>query len=312
MAEQASRTAAYMAFVRALESMRTPEEQLCDDPYALLFIPPAMQAVVQLSTVPGLGRLVPRMVDRAWPGTRAAGIARTRLIDAALIEALSADARQVVLLGAGYDSRGYRIPGVDRARVFEVDRSATLAMKKRRLRMRFGALPDHVEYVESDFKLGDLDRAMTAAGFDFEARSFFVWEGVTSYLEPDAGDATLRWVAHAAPRGSRIAFTYLERAVLEDPERFGGTGLTNANLRRSGEPWTFGLDPAQLETYLSERGFALLEDMRSVEHYESLTGSRDRHAGGGYEFFHVALAEIGDAQSPRGSREAATPQPART
>jgi DNA ligase D-like protein (predicted polymerase) len=80
-----------------------------------------------------------------WPGARSSGVARTRLIDDLVTAALEEGVEQIVLLGAGFDSRAYRLPGIDRARVFEVDHPATHAAKKGRLRKFFARLPSHVD-----------------------------------------------------------------------------------------------------------------------------------------------------------------------
>lgn len=281
-----------MALFRALESARRPSaRRLFDDPFARGFLRPSLRAVVRLSSLSGAGNAISWFIDRRWPGARSSAVARTRLIDDALGDALRAGVEQVVLLGAGYDCRAYRVPGVQGTRVFEIDHPATLGVKREHLRQVLGALPAHVVFVGIDFNRQTLAQAMEAAGFAPRAHTFFIWEGVTNYLAEAAVDATLRYVqAHARP-GSRILFTYIHRGVLDGSVSFAGTQNVVALLARNSEPWTFGLDPRELPAYLHDRGLELLEDVGAAEYRKRYLGAA-ADAMTGYEFYRAALAEI--------------------
>jgi methyltransferase (TIGR00027 family) len=287
---QASQTAEFMALFRALESARLPEKRLFEDPYAKGFLKPSLRFVVRLSRIPALGAWVPGRIDHRWPGARTSGVARTRLIDDMLIRALRDGIEQVAIMGAGFDSRAYRIPGIERARVFEIDHSDTLAAKRERLQRMLGALPAHVVFVEIDFNRQSLEEVLKAASFDSKLPTFFIWEGVTNYLTAQAVDATLRFVSSNAA-GSQIVFTYVHSEVLDNPAGFDGTRTLTRTLQRLGEPWTFGLDPAELPGYLKARGLELVEDIGSVEYRKRYMGSDPRHTRG-YEFYRAALARV--------------------
>ncbi len=288
---RASRTAEFMALFRALESYRRPRgERLFEDPLAIAFLRPPLRLAVLLARVPLVGRVVPGFIDYRWPGARSSGVARTRLIDDLLAGALGEGVDQVVLLGAGFDCRAHRLHGIDRSRVFEVDRSATLGAKQARLRRRLPRLPDHVVFVEADLEDQDLESALRSAGFSPITRSFFVWEGVTNYLTADAVDATLRRVAALAAPGSRLLFTYVHRGLLDGSIAFAGGRRLSRTLRRIGEPWSFGLDPAEVSGFLAQRGFRLLEDWGAAD-YRSRYLGRGADRLRGYEFYRAALAE---------------------
>jgi len=219
------------------------------------------------------------------------------LIDDALIDALSHGTTQVVILGAGFDCRAYRIPGIDGARVFEVDHPATLATKKSVLK-RIPRLPlGHVRFVETDFNRQSLAEVMDASGFDRQARTFFIWEGVTNYLTGEAVDATLRYLANAGQRESKILFTYIHRNVLHDPRSFEGAEKSVSVVARAGEQWTFGIDPKELRPYLAERGLDLIEDVGSLEYRRRYMRPSGPHMKG-YEFYRVALARIPQTTRP--------------
>jgi methyltransferase (TIGR00027 family) len=288
----ASKTAEYMALFRALESSRRPAKaRLFTDHFAYRFLRPSLRAVVRLSRLPFGSSPVAWFIDWRWPGARASGIARTQLIDDALIDALRRGFGQVVILGAGFDCRAYRIRDIERTRVFEVDHPATLAVKRDLLKRKLGGLPRHVGFVEVDFNRQPLDEVMEAAGFDRRARTFFIWEGVTNYLTERAVDATLRYLASAGQPGSRVLFTYIDRGVLDDPSGFAGARNSVSMVERAGERWTFGIEPAQLASYLAEHGFELIEDIGSLE-YRARYLKPSRLGMRGYEFYRAALAQI--------------------
>jgi len=277
-----------MALFRALESSRSPPRiKLFDDPFAYFFLRRALQGVVQLSRVPVLGSAVPRLIDLRWPGARSSGIARTRLIDDYVSASIREGIEQIIILGAGFDCRAYRIAGIEMTQVFEVDHPATLSKKKEGVRRIFGGLPKHVTYVDVDFETQPLGQNLHDAGLNAEERCFFIWEGVTNYLTEQAVDGTLCYTAGVP--GSRIVFTYVHRGVLDGSATFGGTRHVRSTLRRTGETWTFGLYPEHLKAYLAEHGIDLMEDIGASEYRVRYLGASARRVKG-YEFYRVAFA----------------------
>jgi methyltransferase (TIGR00027 family) len=234
--------------------------------------------------------LVLRLVDARTPGARTSGIARTRYIDDALRAALDDGVEQVVVLGAGFDCRAHRTPGIDRVRVFEVDHPDTQAAKRRCLSPVLTSGPNPVIYVATDFNQRRLEGAMADADYDRARRTFFIWEGVTNYLDARAVDTAFDWFATAAP-DSRVVFTYVHRLMLDDPAAFRDGEQLLRNLRQIGEPWTFGFDPSELPGNLQARGLELVEDLGATEYrarYWPLEGGRMV----GYEFYRVATARV--------------------
>ena len=291
--EQASRTAEYMALFRALESGRPAATRLFTDRFARGFLPPSLRAVEAVSRLPFAGALIPWLIHRWWPGPLGAGICRTRFIDDALRAALQSGVGQVMILGAGFDSRAYRIPGIERTHVFEVDHPATQAAKRARLEHLLGQLPAHVTFVPIDFNQQALADVLTSAGLEPRARSFVIWEGVTNYLTAEAVDTTLRFLARATPPGSRILFTYIHRGILDGSVHFEGAQESIVTVGRAGEPFTFGFDPAELPGYVAQRGLALVEDVGAADYrarYLDPLGRHDKVS----EFYRAALVEVCD------------------
>src|SRR5512134_2696244 len=143
--QQPSLTAIGIAMARAVESEKAAEDRICDDPYARRFVPAWLYDVFSFFLKLGYAE---------WRGPGGWGflVARDRYIDDVLRHALDQGLQQLVILGAGYDSRAYRLkelPG--RVKVFEVDHPATQKAKLARLRAIFGKVPGHVAYVPIDF-----------------------------------------------------------------------------------------------------------------------------------------------------------------
>ncbi len=295
---EASRTAQYMALFRALESALPARRRLFDHRFARGFLPPGLRFAVALSRLPLVGGLIPAWIDHRWPGARTSGVARTRLIDDLAEASLRSGVEQVVLLGAGFDARAYRMAAMAGATVFEVDHPATSAAKRQQVESALGSLPSHVRFVPIDFNVEPLPSTMTAAGFESRRPTLFVWEGVTNYLGQSAVDTTLRWCA-GSRGGNTVIFTYVDRRVLEVPEAFDGMVRTFAKLEASGETWTFGLDPSRLSGFLVGRGLELEEDVGAAD-YRARYFRRRASAMRGYEFYRVAVARVaGPAHDPR-------------
>jgi len=289
---EASQTAEFNALFRAMESARHPRrKRLFEDPLAPYFLGARARKFLRLSRVPLLGHLVPYYIDRKWPGVRPSSLGRTCWIDEQLGDSLRNGAKQVVILGAGYDCRAYRIPGINQTRVFELDHPSTLAAKKDHLTRKLGKLPEHVTYVPIDFDLQDITTELKLAGFDQAALTFFIWEGVMHYLTAEAVDATLRAISALTIPGSRLVFTYVHRGLIDGTVHFGKLGDVPSTLQDVGETWKFGLYPEKLARYLAERGFSLVVDVNSLEYRAMYMGPSGRHMKG-FEFYHAAVAEV--------------------
>jgi methyltransferase (TIGR00027 family) len=275
---------------RAIESTLPPARRLFEDPFAKQFLSLPLAAVVTLCALPGAADLVSRFIDLRWAGARSSAVARTRLIDDAISAAVREGIQQVVILGAGFDSRAYRLAELAGIPVFEADHPDTLAKKQAILGRARVAVPSSVRFVATDFRTGELARAMSEAAYSESARTFMLWEGVTPYLTGPAVRETLRWCAQAAP-GSRLLFTYIDRAVLDDPEAFEGTDALFSTLKSAGEEWTFGLYPTELASYLKDHGLELEQDVGSAEYRARYLPELGRIMRG-YEFYRLAIAKV--------------------
>jgi methyltransferase (TIGR00027 family) len=285
-----SRTAEYMAYFRALESARPAARHLFHDPFAPHFLSPILRGAALIARVPFAAPFVDRYTDFRLPGARTSAIARTKLIDDSLLDAITAGISQIVILGSGFDCRAYRLPELNRTIVFEVDHPATLAMKLSRVHDVLPKLPDHVRYVEIDFMRQTLPEVLAGSGFHSSRPAIFLWEGVTQYLAADAVDSVLRFVARCTP-GTRLLFTYVHAGMLDGSVRFRADSRLLRGFASLGEPWIFGLFPEQATQFLSDRALSLEHDWSASE-YRKLYYGKDANRMKGYEFYHSVLAKV--------------------
>ena len=177
---------------------------------------------------------------------------------------MKAGSTQVVILGAGLDSRAYRFADALRgARVFELDLPQTQEYKKARVRDVLGSLPAHVTYAPIDFTRQDLASVLTASGYDPTKKTTFIWEGVTMYIPEAAIDATLRAIASTAAKGSWLVFDYFTERALRD--RPAALRDVSKNVAAVGEPFVFGMPGADATAVGTARGYSVSSDFGSAE-----------------------------------------------
>lgn len=193
--------------------------------------------------------------------------ARTHYIEAALRRAAAEGVTQVVVLGAGFDSRAYRFRGSHpELRFFEVDLPATIEAKKQRLIGIFGAVPDYVRYAPIDFDRQTLEEVLPALGYDAKQKTFFILEGVTMYVKEAGDGATLRFIrTHSAP-GSRVVYDYILRRVAQgktDGMYAAGSGALGVAL--VGEPFITGWTQKGAAAFARKQGLNVIEDLGPKE-----------------------------------------------
>ncbi|MCW2625782.1 SAM-dependent methyltransferase [Mycobacterium sp.] len=241
----------------AIEQYEPPERRLVSDDLALSILPAGQRAMVRAMRWPLLRRLTISAGERAVPGSWSLIACRKRYIDDKLDEA-QPNIDSVVVLGAGMDTRAYRLARRSDIPVFEVDLPVNIARKKAAVAHAIGAVPASVRLVPVDFERDDLISALTGLGYRADARTFFIWEGVTQYLSQDAVRATLVALQAAAPAGSRLVFTYVRRDFIEGANMYDAAILYE-RFRQRQQVWRFGLDPEQVSAFVAEYGWQLVE-----------------------------------------------------
>ena len=155
------------------------------------------------------------------------------------------------------DTRGYRLARRSDIPVFEVDLAVNIARKKDAVQRAIGVPPASVHAVPLDFERDELVGALTGHGYRTDARTFFIWEGVTQYITEDAVRTTLS-ALRAAPTGSRLVFTYVRKDFIDGLNMYGAA-LLYKRFRQRRQVWKFGLDPDDVAAFVGEYGWRLVE-----------------------------------------------------
>jgi methyltransferase (TIGR00027 family) len=250
----ASRTAAYTCFSRGCATREKDPRFRGPDHIAEIMFPPL--ARLALNVAPLRKFLMRTMFP---PGIHAYVLARTKVMDAVFNAALDARFAQIVLLGAGFDTRALRFAAQNRGtKVFELDVATTQQPKIEILHRKRVPLPKELTFVSIDFNKDDLFETLSRAGYQEGQKSLFLWEGVTMYLSAQAVDDTLDFIRRRAGPGSRVAFDYIYASVLRQENRCYGEQDIFETVSKAGEGWTFGLEDGAIEAFLAGRGFEIV------------------------------------------------------
>jgi methyltransferase (TIGR00027 family) len=180
-------------------------------------------------------------------------------------DAIRSGARQLVLLGAGLDSRGCRLDEAGEIEVFEVDHPATQHMKTVRIHACMGKLPANIRYVAMDFEGDALEAKLIESGYNPAVQAVVVWEGVIDYLTEAAVQSTLTVLARLLAPSSLLIFTYTDKGALDGSKNFRGAHRWRFLSRAGGEPFLFGFDPDTLSEVLKPYRFQLESDASTEE-----------------------------------------------
>jgi methyltransferase (TIGR00027 family) len=221
--------------------------------------------------------------------------ARTKHIETLLRKELEAGVTQVVIMGAGYDTRGYRFyKDFPEVKFFEVDLPAMSADKQKRMKTKLAGMPNNVTYAPIDFDTQELGKVLASVGWKKDQKTFFIWEGVIEYLEAPAVEGTLQFIAGNAAPGSSVVFDYCPPTVVdgtykEDPYAARMTRF----VASIGEPFKFGIDPDKSSSFLKKQG---LKQESNVGHdflvKNYMTGSNGKPFGTLPLFFWITQARV--------------------
>lgn len=204
-------------------------------------------------------------IERIMPGYYGYALARVRHMDLIIREEASAGIESLVILGAGYDTRAYRMQELSKVKVVEVDHPATSRDKRRRLREEFGSLPENVSFVEVDFTHQDLLEVLVEEGHhEPSTETLFLLSGVSMYLPQDAMLKMFDQIAAHTSERTSILFDYIDANVLSEPGRYYGKQWVSY-AKRIGEKPSFGIAAGDTESLLAAHDLTLVSDMNADE-----------------------------------------------
>jgi methyltransferase (TIGR00027 family) len=294
---QESFTAMGTALMRAAHTRLDPEP-LIADPWGDRLVPESVRATIRDGAVARAmaegrtGQTPDALLDAALVSGSAFTnvILRTRYCEDALGSAVARGTRQYLIIGAGFDSFALRPPAsAQDVAVFEIDRPATQALKRRRIAECGLAEPTSLHFVAADLAKDSLDRCLAGSAYRPDLPALFSWLGVTMFLTREACLATLQVIARCSAKGSQLVFTYFDEQIYRTPtDRFRNM---QAYVNSVGEPFRSGFDPRTLEEDLAAVGLGLIEDLTETQLLEryQCTGHKSMIP---LEHSHIALARV--------------------
>jgi methyltransferase (TIGR00027 family) len=258
-----SRTAEWICMCRAISSLERDPYYRSDDWVARSLLPDFLRLLLR---IPFAGRLLLKAF--ATKGGYEYVIARTKYIDAVFSKVPYDRFSQILLFGAGFDTRALRFQCEARqARIYELDAPATQEAKIGQYQKRHLGIPSNVVFVPIDFDKESLTVKLDRAGFNRDTRSLFILEGVLMYLQPESVDQTFRTIRELAGAGSEVVFDYIYASVLRHEDKYyGETGFADT-VAKAGEQWRFGIEKGEIRQFLSKYGLELRDhrDARELE-----------------------------------------------
>ncbi len=202
----------------------------------------------------GYGRRIMSLNKKPWsvrlyeyaetktPGTFKGIGERKIFMDEQVLAAIDAGAKQVLVLGAGFDTLCLRLaPQFPQVEFFEVDHPATSAAKAKGVAQE--GQPENMTLLATDLNETPLSVLMQKTErWDISAQSVVIAEGLFIYLKEDVVLQVFREIAACTGPGTRAAFSH---GVMIKKHR-----LANAMLRLIGEPWLSSCTSANLPGYI--------------------------------------------------------------
>jgi methyltransferase (TIGR00027 family) len=271
---RAAQTAFGPMVIVAVEQYFPPSQRLVQDDLAARFLPPAWKLMAPVSHWGSLRNLFVKASEKRAPGVWGGVLCRKRYADDRVTDAVKQGIGQVVMLGAGLDTRAYRLVVPAGVPAFEIDLPANIEYKQARLLAIYGQVPERVALIPLDFQTDDLAAALSARGFEIHKPAMFVWEAVTQYLTEDSVRKTLLYLSNAAT-GSRLIFTYVRQDFLDGTNLYGTEGLYR-DFVVTDRVWRFGIDPLKVDDLLRQYGWVEREQVGRAEYCSRYIAPRGR------------------------------------
>ena len=260
-----SETALFAALRRAIANKEFKNEKFGPDDLAEYFLPPHFRFFLKFNRIRANTK---NKLNGFLPGLNEYMIARTAYFDRLFVDALNNKTPQIVLLGAGYDSRAYRFAKSNHGtRIFELDIAPTQDRKKKCIKKARIDIPKHVTFVTINFNEESLKDVLEKAGYKNHQKTLFIWEGVSYYLEVESVDTTLEFVSHASHHESAIAFDYTISISEENINDYYGVKEFSQKMKEhhANEALMFSIDEGETESFLEQRGLKMVDHLDNKE-----------------------------------------------
>lgn len=259
-----SKTAMLAAFHRALAHKDTRIDHAAPDHLAIIFLPFVAKFLLRFRF---LRNNIRAKLDRKLPGLHEFVVARTLFFDELFKNSISNSIRQVVILGAGYDTRAYRFESAtEEIAVFEIDNPETQKRKVKCLKAAGISVPEYVKWIPADLNVRSIREILITAGFDRQAETLFMLEGLSYYLELSSFEKLLKNLSEMGTN-SIIAFDYLATVEVSQLDKiYGAREFYNMmSNNHPDEQLRFTYGDNELEEILKSLNMRFIEQLKNDE-----------------------------------------------
>ncbi|MGZ7048260.1 MAG: class I SAM-dependent methyltransferase [Methanobacterium sp.] len=256
-----SRTAEFTCMIRAASFYEKMPQYKSNDYIAPILVPKFFLPIIKISPVRNFFK------NRFFPkGMYEYVIARTKFIDSVFQKAMQNKFDQILIFGAGFDSRGVRFSNLNKlTEIFELDAPITQNAKVKQLKNRGIEINPNIHFVSIDFNKESPQEKLLKSGFIENEKSLFILEGLTMYLDPEAVDKTFNVINKFAGKESEVVFDYVYSSVLREENLYYGESEVYKGVKDRGEPWSFGIEKGKVESFLENKDLKLIQNLNSED-----------------------------------------------
>jgi methyltransferase (TIGR00027 family) len=184
---------------------------------------------------------------------------RTRYFDDMLDQQLLSHVPQVVILGAGLDTRAVR-KGATAVRYFEIDDPATLALKQAGYKRN--DIHPNVNFIPGNYLTDGLIELLRQNDFDFDLPTYVIWEGNTMYLPSDSINHVISELKRHVRR-FRLSFDYMADTVIANTTGHAEITILVESFAAMGAPWISGF--RDIDSFGREQALDVIENFKLQE-----------------------------------------------
>ena len=255
-----SRTAEMTCMTRAASFYEKTPQYKSNDYIAPMLLPKFFMPIIKI------GVLRKFFTNRFPSGMYEYVIARTKFIDSIFQKAVTNEFDQILIFGAGFDSRGIRFADLNKkTNIFELDAPVTQKAKISQLKKRGIEINPNITFISIDFNKESLEDKLAEFGFKANKKSLFILEGLTMYLDPEAIDNTFNVINQFAGTGSEVVFDYVYSSVLREENLYYGESEVLNQVKNANEPWSFGIKKGELKSFLKDKNLKLIQSLNSED-----------------------------------------------
>ena len=193
-------------------------------------------------------------------------IARTKYIDNIFKEAVENGIEQILIFGAGFDSRAIRFAEKNvNTKIFELDSLHTQTVKIEQFRKKDISIPKNTIFIPMNFHVDSVSEKLALNGFKRNKATLFIMEGILMYLNKEVVDKLFKLIYKLAVTESRVIFDYIHASVLRRENIYYGEKDIYKKVNSLREPWLSGIEKGEMKAFLKNYNFNLIQNLNSED-----------------------------------------------